>query len=293
MAWGSERAPAADFARELSAYRAEHGTPTIEAINAATELLVRPRGEGKSAADRLGESLSTGRISGAMAGTNDSPPTAAVVFSFVRALLYLENPSAEPITPEHPDVVELQALRAKAFARRELGTFRERHLRTALRSPEAAAQHGCFALYALNGATLHIGSTSAESPLSDRIKTALEATNPVVDREHVAELELWPIPEPDPDSATTVARLEEALILRALYASAPSTLRLPARDPAGEPPIPTSRVFPLVDSGTLLAVREALHHQASELASRAKDAYDRTAATFRRDDSTPKAPTQE
>lgn len=305
MPWGSERATAADFARELAAYRAEHGTPTIEAISTAAERLSRPRIDADSAADRLGETLSTGRISGAMAGTNASPPTAAMVFSFVRAVLHLENPDADPITPEHPDVVELERLRTKAFARKELATFRERHLRAALQSPEATAHHGCFALHALDGTTLHIGSTTSE-PLADRISTVLSAENPLVNREHVAELELWPMSaptpgatphaaldlntdsdptataNPNPDLTATVARVEEALILRALYASAPATLRLPGRNPVDEPALPPSRTFPLVDSGTLLAVREALHEQASELASRAKDAYDRTASTFQR-----------
>ncbi|NUP52968.1 MAG: hypothetical protein HOW97_37440 [Catenulispora sp.] len=315
MPWGSERATAADFARELAAYRAEHGTPTIEAISTAAERLSRPRPrlrtntntntdpdtDAATPADHLGETLSTGRISGAMAGTNASPPTAAMVFSFVRAILHLENPDAAPITPDHPDVLELEALRTKAFARKELATFRERHLRAALQSPEATARHGCFALHALDGTTLHIGSTTSES-LADRVSTVLSPERPLVNREHVAELELWPMsaptpdansdlsldsdphsdPDPDPTLATTVTRVEEALILRALYASAPATLRLPTRNPVDEPTIPPSRIFPLVDAGTLLAVREALHEQASDLASRAKDAYDRTTSTFQR-----------
>src|SRR3954467_12445455 len=107
MTWGSERSPVIDFARELSAYRAEHGAPTIDNIRTATDLLSRASADGTSPAGGTGEYLSNGRISGAMAGTTANPPTDAVIFSFVRAILYLEDPSADPITPSHPDVKEL------------------------------------------------------------------------------------------------------------------------------------------------------------------------------------------
>ena len=283
MAWGSERSAVLDFARELSAYRAEHGTPTIEDIHTASDLLIRPRADGSSPAGGTGESLSTGRISGAMAGTTTNPPTDAMIFSFVRAILHLENPSADPITPSHPDVRELQTLRTRAFARQSLGTFRERHLRTALEAV-ADVHHGCFALHALNGATLHIGSSTSE-PLADRVKALLDPSSQAIDRETVAEIELWLLPglDGDPTADATVAHVEETLVRRALHASAPKTLRVAGTDDTpDEPIVPDSCVFPLVDSGTLLAVREALRDRATELAEQAESVHARTESLFKR-----------
>ncbi|GAA1994980.1 hypothetical protein GCM10009838_69390 [Catenulispora subtropica] len=262
-----------DFARELSAYRAEHGAPTGEDISTATGLL--------SPAGGTGEYLSTGRVSGVMAGTSTNPPTNSVIFSFVRAILHLQNPSADPITESHPDVVELQALRTRAYARQSLGTFRERHLRVAL-DAVADVHHGCFALYALNGATLHIGRSTSES-LALRINAALDPNSQVIDRESVAEIELWLLPDllDDPTAEATVAHLEETLIRRTLHASAPETLRLPDLAVSDESAVPASRIFPLIDSGTLLAIREALRDQAAELAERANGIHARTESLFK------------
>lgn len=132
-------------------------------------------------------------------------------------------------------------------------------LRTALEAI-ADTRHGCFALYSFDGATLHIGSSTSTETLATRIEAVFDPARHLIDRDSVAMIEIWPLPElatgPDADAGAgaeadaIVARVEEALILRALHASAPKDPRIPFRDAAPETPIPESMIFSLADRGT-------------------------------------------
>ena len=114
-------------------------------------------------------------------------------------------------------------------------------LRSALEAI-ADTQHGCCALYSFDGATLHIGSSTSTETLATRIEAVFDPARHLIDRESVAMIEIWPLPQlatsPDDDADAIVARVEEALILRALHASAPKDPRIPFRDAAPETPIP-------------------------------------------------------
>jgi hypothetical protein len=118
----------------------------------------------------------------------------------------------------------------------------------------ADVRHGCFALYSFDGATLHIGSSTSSEALATRIEAVFDPSSHLIDRESVAMIELWPLPQlatsPDADADAIVARVEEALILRALHASAPKDPRIPFRDAAPETPIPESMIFSLAGPGT-------------------------------------------
>lgn len=117
----------------------------------------------------------------------------------------------------------------------------------------ADTRHGCFALYSFDGATLHIGSSTSTETLATRIEAVFDPGRHLIDRDSVAMIELWPLPElatsPDADADAIVARVEEALILRALHASAPKDPRIPFRDAAPDTPIPESMIFSLADPG--------------------------------------------
>lgn len=288
MVWGSEHAAVEDFARELRDFLNEHGTGPEKEISAASYRLF-DRQDDTTPANELGREFSPAWVSDALSAARAQPPSTIMVFSFVRAVLHVEDPDADLVTLEHDDVQDLLELRRKALSRQDLGHFRERHLRAALKdSATLGVQHGCFAFYALNGRTLYIGKASeASETLADRIEAALEPDNPEVDREHVAELEVWPLPDlagtaEAADAQAAVARLEEALLLRALYAEVSTTLRLPRDNASDDVAIPQSRHFPLVHFGTLLAVREALQVQAANLAGHASTILARTEALYRR-----------
>lgn len=284
MVWGSERAAVEAFAKELRAFRNKHGSPTGQEISAASrELFARQRDS--TPANEVGVDFSPSWLSGAMSAYPVEPPTALMVFSFVRAVLHVENPDADPVTFEDPHVKELLELRDRACSRQELGFFRERHLLAALKDNETlGVQHGCFALHALDGRTLYIGKADeASETLASRIAATLAPDNPEVDREHVAELEVWPLPNlaDTPDAEATVTRLRDTLIRKAIVATPSIALRLPRDDASDDAAIPRSHVFPLVDFGTLLAVREALQLQAANLANHAGAILARTEALYR------------
>ncbi|MFL6115640.1 MAG: hypothetical protein ACJ786_30475 [Catenulispora sp.] len=284
MKWGSAHTAVEDFAKELRSFRDKHGTRPGKEISATSRRLAALQRD-TTPANEVGKDFSPAWVSGALAATGAQPPDDIMIFSFVRAVLHTENPDADPVTFEHPDVQELLDLREKACSRLQLGLFRERHLRAALEDNKTLrVQHGCFALHALDGRTLHIGKTDeASETLASRIKATLNPHNPEVDREHVAELEVWPLPDlaGAPDAEATVTRLRDALIRSVIQPTPYPTLHLPHDNASDDMPIPQSRLFPLVDFGTLLAVREALQTQAANLAHHADTVLARTKDLYR------------
>jgi len=93
-------------------------------------------------------------------------------------------------------------------------------LRTALEAI-ADVRHGCFALYSFDGATLHIGSSTSSEALATRIEAVLDPSRHLIDRDSVAMIELWPLPQlatsPDADADAIVARVGATEMHLTLY----------------------------------------------------------------------------